>query len=172
MKVSTMDSSDVLAAAWDGLEVRMNASSVGLLSIRVAAAAARRRVSGSVNERDIQSLRLATEDLRDEARVLRRESSPDADDETAYAFAGVALTALAATDPTQEATEGAEELAAVQLDALADDLALLASGADISEEMLERIERLFFSANAIAARRLGGTGETLEGSPHDLTVTG
>lgn len=158
--------------AWDGgLDVRLNASSVGLLSVRVAAAAARKRTTGHVNEHDVETLRLVSKDLREEAQILRHETAPDAGDETAYAFAGLALRALGAPTTSSGDDVETDEDAAARLDAIAGELEQIAAGSPLSDSALERIERVFFSANDLVSASIGRTGETLEGAPDQAAHT-
>jgi hypothetical protein len=155
-----------MVGAWDSsLEYRMSASSVGLLSIRVAAAAARVRAGGDVNDRDRVAVQTVAADLREEARVLRGESSPDVTNETAYAVAGVALTALRQREGTATSLTSNETALASQLDDLALELETFASGASVGESSLTRLETVFLQAGALVTDSLGQTGELLEGVP-------
>jgi hypothetical protein len=161
-KHAGMSAEGAVVGAWDsGLELRMNASSVGLLAVRVAAAAARSRSGSSLNERDIEALVSVRDDLREEARVLRGESSPDVADETAFAFAGLALTALGLPPGKDEL----DDEAAVRLDKVADDLEAVAGGGSVAPTTLNDIEQLFLTASAMVSESLGQTGELVEGGP-------
>jgi hypothetical protein len=155
-----------MVGAWDSsLEFRMSASAVGLLSVRVAAAAARVRSGGHVNERDRAALEAVAADLREEARVLRGQSAPDVTDETAYAVAGVALTALGQRDGAQADVVASDEDLAGRLDELAAQLEALASGSEMDEQVVARIETVFLRAGALVSDSLGQSGELLEGVP-------
>ena len=150
-------------SAWDtGLEARMNASAVGLLAVRVATAAARSRSGAPLNERDVAAVAVVRDDLREEAKVLRGEAAPDVSDETAYAFAGVALNALGVSG-TSDTDRDAD--AAAQLDEVADELDALAQGRQVAPKELESLENLFLIASSMVSERLGQTGELVEGSP-------
>lgn len=160
-----------MVGAWDtGLESRMNTSAAGLLAVRVAMAAARRRSGSTLNERDLLVLSEVREDLAGEAQVLRSESSPDLDRETAYAFAGFALNALnqhrsassSAEQPWANDLEGSEQ-AASRLDALAADLKSVSDDPEVSTETLERIESVFLAASVLVSSSLGRTGEVSTG---------
>lgn len=155
-----------MVGAWDSsLEYRMSASAVGLLSIRVAAAAARVRSGGEVNDRDRVAVQSVAADLREEARVLRGESSPDVTNETAYAVAGVALTALSQRESSSSPTVDRESDLAVRLDDLASELETLADGSLKGDDSLARLEKVFIRASALVSDSLGQTGELLEGVP-------
>jgi len=157
-----VDGSRAVVGAGDSLELRMNASAVGLLSIRVASAAARVRGGGQINQRDQVALRSVSTDLREEARVLRGEIVPSVTDETAYAVAGVTLTALGQPGDTASATD--EDLAR-RLDRVANDLEKLASGRSLDDALLARLESVFLRAGELVTDSLGESGEVLEGVP-------
>jgi len=154
-----------MVGAWDSsLEFRMNASAAGLLSVRVAAAASRARVTGHIHERDRDAVLRVAKDLREEARVLRGESPPNVDDETAYAVAGVTLTALQGRDDQRTAPQDDAHLAA-GLDELATQLESLADGTQSNQAVLRQLEQLFFRAGGVVSDSLGQPGELLEGEP-------
>jgi len=155
-----------MVRAWDGgIEFRMNTSAVGLLSVRVAAAAERARTNDTLNERDEDALRTVAADLREEARVLRGEAAPDLNDETAYAVAGVTLTALR----LKQTVSPPNDDAASHLDALADTLEKMADGGRVASRDIARVAKLFLAVSELVSRGLGRSGELLEGVPEGTT---
>jgi len=155
-----------MVGTWsNGLELRMSTSTAGLRAVRVASAAARLRLGGELRTRDAADLKSVSGGLRDEARVMRGEALPDIDDETAYAFAGLALRALSARGP---APVRGEEGAAHQLDQLAAELEEVASGERVEGQVLQRIEDLFLATSSMVSEALARTGETVEGEPGTL----
>lgn len=155
-----------VSALDSGFDLRMNVSSVGLLAVRVATAAARRRAGTELNDRDRRAIRLVITDLTSEAKVLRGESSPDVDDETSYAFAGFALTALDNGAPASID----EAIAADKLDDIVQKLRDLMAEASIPEASMKEIEDLFLRASNMVSDRLGRAGELLDGSPASSTA--
>jgi hypothetical protein len=144
-----------------GFDIRMNASSVGLLAVKVATAAARFRAEGQLNDRDRRVLGLVIADLTQEARIFRGEIDPDVDDETSYAVAGIALNALGAR---ASANGSAEDAAATQLESLVSQLVELEHGDLHDVVALEEIERLFLDASSMVTSELSHAGEEVDGN--------
>jgi len=143
--------------SWSGgAELRLNASSAGLLAVRVAGAVAHRRAGDDLTERDRRALSSVMTDLRGEASILRGAADPDLVNETAFAFADLALSAL---NGAQQKAEADADRAADSLDEIANELDLLANGSEIDPARLETVERLFMRASRLASDSLGRAGE-------------
>lgn len=155
------DVASVSAVGWtieSGAELRMATSSVGLASVRVATAAARRRFGKSLSRRDKNAIEAVIADLSKEISVLEGQTSPDVDNEKSYAFAGIALWALSpsSVDQIDEST------AANQLRMVVQELQRLSQGSS-DPGQLEKIEKLFLSAGQMVSEQLGSAGETVSG---------
>jgi hypothetical protein len=154
------------SSATDSTNVNVSASSVGLVAVRVANAAARKRIVGELNERDRIAIRAVITDLHDEAEILRGAQEANADDEGSYAFAGFALSAI--SDLSDESTSDGLA-AAARLDALVRDLEQLLENED-DPAALQRIESIFIRASRIASRGLSSSGERLDGIPANFRL--
>ncbi len=155
-------------ATWDGgSDLRTNAASVGLQAIRVAAAAARLLGGNPLSDRDRLTLGTVSADLLQEAQVLRHELMPSVLDESAYAFAGVALSALS----TGAHHSPSEEDAAQELEDLAKLLDQMQSQDPVPDtRSLTRIQDIFFRANELVRVALTRSGELIEGNEDTSTT--
>lgn len=143
-----------------GVETNLTTSSVGLMAARVASAAARRKLGQELNELDISAVNSVISDLENEIKVLRGQQEPNIDDESGYAFAGLALGALKSWSSFSPKMEN--EDAASRLSELVGNLLKLVDG---SLDRPEQIEMLFLAASRNASSDSGGSGERLEGIP-------
>lgn len=106
-------------------------------------------------------------DLRTEAAVIRGQSSPDVGDESAFAFAGLALDALG----RDSEAAGADESAADSLAEVADSLETLVDGHVPAADRLAELEQIFLRASDMASSNLGHVGDFAEGAPVDALTT-
>jgi hypothetical protein len=141
------------------LDTRLQAVSAGLRAVRVVSAARRCRAGLALTDTDISTIRSVVSDLREEIRVLRNENIPDVTDETAFAFASLALSAL----PTQAENQGNSGMAARQLESLVSDIEALISSDSSELASLKRIEDVFLKASDLVGSEVGGTGEKVDG---------
>lgn len=163
-----------MVGAWDsGLETRMSTSSAGLLAVRVAVAAARRRAGEDLNDRDREALKEVRRDLEGEVRVLRGQDLPDVTHESSFAFAGLALSALSTPRSENAGMNEADDSqnAAARLDELARDLEIVADRPEVEDAVLERVESVFLRASQLVSQSLGRTGEIVDGLPESPGAT-
>lgn len=143
-----------------GVETNLTTSSVGLMAARVASAAARRKLGQELSELDLIAVNSVISDLNNEIRVLRGQQDPNIDDESGYAFAGLALGALKSWSSFSPKMQN--EDAASRLSDLVGNLTQLVNG---TLGQPEEIEMLFLAASRNASSDSGGSGERLEGIP-------
>jgi hypothetical protein len=146
------------ASGEDRLDTRIDAISAGLRAIRIVDASRRWRSKTPLTNIDITTIRSTADDLRNEIRVLRNQTAPDVIDESAFAFASLALKAL----PSPGATSADAAFATRQLEGLVSDLEFMLSSANPDIIVAKRIEAVFLRASDLVQSKFGRTGETLE----------
>lgn len=107
---------------------------------------------------DIMTIQSTADDLRNEIRILRNQTAPDAIDETAFAFTSLTLKSL--PSPAAAGTDASS--AAQRLEGLASDLEFMLSSATPDITIAKRIETVFLRASDLVQSRFGRTGETFE----------
>jgi hypothetical protein len=141
------------------LDTRLQAVSAGLRAVRVASAVRRRREGRPFTATDTTTINGVMQDLRNEIRVLRNEDMPDVTDETAFAFASLALSALPKTSEEKTDTRAA----ARQLEDLVREIGKLQLPGQPEEEPLAKLEKFFLRAGELAGAEVGRTGEKVDG---------
>jgi hypothetical protein len=139
------------------LHTRLDAISVGLRAVRLVDATRRWRLRVRLTDTDIAAIKSASADLRNEISVLQNENAPDATDETAFAFASLALQAM----PTP-ASQNYPASPVQQLESLASDLDAMLSGQAPDEAIANRIETTYKRTSDLVQSNFGRTGELFE----------
>jgi len=145
-------------ARGEELDARAQAVSAGLLAIRIASAAHRLRSGDPLTSSDRSILHNVIRDLRQEAHILRNGDTPDVLDETAYAFAGLALSTIPDRKRDIE-----PEAAASALESLAEQLTTFLDPATHDASKLELIESAFLRAGRRVGSEVGQPGERVDG---------
>jgi hypothetical protein len=139
------------------LHSRLDAISAGLRAIRLVDAAQRWASGVPFTETDRATIRTVAEDLRNEVRILRNQDAPDVTDETAFAFATLALQALPRTS-----SEIDSAVAADQLEYLANDLDSMLDSKSPDQVKAKRIETVFLRTSDLVNSTFGSTGEQID----------
>lgn len=139
------------------LHSRLDAISVGLRAVRLVDATRRWRSHVPFTDTDITAIRSAFADLRNEISVLQNENAPDATDETAFAFASLALQAMPVS-----ASQIYPASPVQQLESLASDLDAMLSGQVPDETVADRIEATYKRTSDLVQSNTGRTGELFE----------
>lgn len=145
-----------------GTRPQVAATSAGLLAVKIAGSAARARLGMTLDKAETEILAAVALRLETEVAVLRGEETPDVEDESTYAFAGFALSAI---DGTTSGSTQSDEDAAAALSNLAATLKSLSSGAHLAEADLSAIESVFRRTSQFASRGLSRSGERVDALP-------
>jgi len=145
-----------------GTRPQVAATSAGLLAVKIAGSAAKARLGLALEKSEIEALASVAASLEVEVSVLRGEQTADVEDESTYAFAGFALSAI---DGAGSGVVHSDEAAAVALSNLAVTLKALSIGTPLDEANLSAIESVFRRTSQFASRGLSRSGERVDALP-------